>query len=196
MEQRGGGAILVSTSSSVKEPIPNLGLSTVLRASVSALAKTLALELAAKKIRVNQIIPGRIDTTSYILAGLAAVGYAPDAATDALARYVRRRQLADGGWRVATHRPPIESNDIAVTALSVRALGAYAPAPFKAEYERAVRRATAWLANRDYVTPDDVRAVAHAVLRHRLNLSYDANADGVRPDQVVDKLLEVVAVPA
>lgn len=62
MRQRGGGAILVSTSSSVKEPIPNLGLSTVLRASVSALAKTLALELAADRIRVNQIIPGRIDT--------------------------------------------------------------------------------------------------------------------------------------
>ena len=62
MERRGGGAVLVSTSSSVKEPIPNLGLSTVLRASVSALAKTLALELAASKIRVNQIIPGRIDT--------------------------------------------------------------------------------------------------------------------------------------
>jgi 3-oxoacyl-[acyl-carrier protein] reductase len=62
MEKRGGGAILVSTSASVKEPIPNLGLSTVLRASVSALAKTLALELAARKIRVNQIIPGRIDT--------------------------------------------------------------------------------------------------------------------------------------
>ena len=62
MERRGAGAILVSTSSSVKEPIQNLGLSTVLRASVSALAKTLAIELAAKKIRVNQIIPGRIDT--------------------------------------------------------------------------------------------------------------------------------------
>jgi 3-oxoacyl-[acyl-carrier protein] reductase len=62
MQARGGGAILVSTSSSVKEPIANLGLSTVLRASVSALAKTLALELAPSKIRVNQIIPGRIDT--------------------------------------------------------------------------------------------------------------------------------------
>lgn len=62
MEQRGGGSILMPTSSSVKEPIPNLGLSTVLRASVSALAKTLALELAPFKIRVNQIIPGRIDT--------------------------------------------------------------------------------------------------------------------------------------
>ena len=46
MIARGGGAILMSTSSSVKEPIQNLGLSTVLRASVSALAKTLALELA------------------------------------------------------------------------------------------------------------------------------------------------------
>jgi 3-oxoacyl-[acyl-carrier protein] reductase len=62
MERRGGGAILVSTSSSVKEPVPNLGLSTVVRASVSALSKTLALELASKRIRVNQIIPGRIDT--------------------------------------------------------------------------------------------------------------------------------------
>jgi 3-oxoacyl-[acyl-carrier protein] reductase len=62
MKQRGGGSILMSTSSSVKEPIANLGLSTVLRASVSALAKTLALELAGDKIRVNQIIPGRIDT--------------------------------------------------------------------------------------------------------------------------------------
>jgi 3-oxoacyl-[acyl-carrier protein] reductase len=62
MQARGGGAILMSTSSSVKEPISNLGLSTVLRASVSALAKTLALELAPSKIRVNQLIPGRVDT--------------------------------------------------------------------------------------------------------------------------------------
>jgi len=62
MKQRGGGSILMSTSSSVKEPIANLGLSTVIRASVSALAKTLAIELAPDKIRVNQIIPGRIDT--------------------------------------------------------------------------------------------------------------------------------------
>jgi len=62
MQPRGGGAILMATSSSVKEPIQNLGLSTVLRASVSALAKTLAIELAPSHIRVNQIIPGRIDT--------------------------------------------------------------------------------------------------------------------------------------
>src|SRR5712692_6885742 len=62
MEARRGGAILMGTSASVKEPIPNLALSNVLRASVAALAKTLAIELAPSKIRVNNLIPGRIDT--------------------------------------------------------------------------------------------------------------------------------------
>jgi len=62
MQARGGGAILMSTSSAVKEPIPNIALSNVLRAAVAALAKTLALELAGARIRVNQLIPGRIDT--------------------------------------------------------------------------------------------------------------------------------------
>jgi 3-oxoacyl-[acyl-carrier protein] reductase len=62
MQARGGGAILMSTSSAVKEPIANIALSNVVRASVAALAKTLALELAADKIRVNQLVPGRIAT--------------------------------------------------------------------------------------------------------------------------------------
>lgn len=62
MRQRGGGAIVVSTSSAVKEPIPNLALSNVVRSSVSALSKTLANELAADNIRVNHLLPGRIDT--------------------------------------------------------------------------------------------------------------------------------------
>ena len=62
MKTRGGGAIVVSTSSAVKEPIPNLALSNVVRSSVSALSKTLANELAADRIRVNHLLPGRIDT--------------------------------------------------------------------------------------------------------------------------------------
>ena len=91
-------------------------------------------------------IPGRVDTTTYILAGLAAAQYPPDAATDALARYVKRRQFADGAWRVASHRPPIESSDFAMTALSLRVLRAYAPAPLSADYTRASQRGAAWLA--------------------------------------------------
>lgn len=62
MTRRGGGAILMSTSSTVKEPIPNLALSNVVRSAVSSLCKTLSIELAPDRIRVNQIVPGRIDT--------------------------------------------------------------------------------------------------------------------------------------
>lgn len=57
-----GGAILTVTSSSIKEPIPNLGLSTIMRSGVAGLVKTLADELAPDNIRVNNLIPGRIDT--------------------------------------------------------------------------------------------------------------------------------------
>ncbi|SOE88437.1 MoxR-like ATPase [Caballeronia arationis] len=57
-------------------------------------------------------------------------------------------------------------------------------------------RVEAWLQDRRFVTPDDVRAVIHPVLRHRLILSYDANADGIGADQVIDRLIEKVAVPA
>lgn len=62
MRLRGGGSIVMSTSSSVKEPIPNLTLSNVMRASVAALVKTLSIELAQDRIRINNTIPGRIDT--------------------------------------------------------------------------------------------------------------------------------------
>jgi 3-oxoacyl-[acyl-carrier protein] reductase len=62
MVSRGGGAIVLPTSSAVKEPIANLALSNVVRTSVAALSKTLALELAPQNIRVNQLIPGRIHT--------------------------------------------------------------------------------------------------------------------------------------
>jgi len=55
-------------------------------------------------------------------------------------------------------------------------------------------RAHAWLAGRDFVGPDDVQAVAHDVLRHRLILSFEAEAQGISPDQVTDALLEQVPV--
>ena len=55
-------------------------------------------------------------------------------------------------------------------------------------------RAHAWLNGRDHVLPDDVRAVVHGVLRHRLTLSYEANAEGISANDIIDTILEQVAV--
>lgn len=59
---RAGGSILTVTSGSIKEPITRLGLSTIMRAGVAGMVKTLADELAGDGIRLNNLIPGRIDT--------------------------------------------------------------------------------------------------------------------------------------
>jgi MoxR-like ATPase len=56
-------------------------------------------------------------------------------------------------------------------------------------------RAHAWLAGRDYVLPEDIHAVAADVLRHRVLLSYEAEAEGVRADQVVAQLLSRISLP-
>ncbi len=56
-------------------------------------------------------------------------------------------------------------------------------------------RARAWLDGRDFVSPDDIHAVIHEVMRHRVLLSYEAEADGVTVDELVDRLLDLVPVP-
>ena len=55
-------------------------------------------------------------------------------------------------------------------------------------------RSMAWLNGKEFVDPDDVRKVVHGVLRHRLILSYDALADGITADQIIDEILKQVAV--
>jgi len=56
-------------------------------------------------------------------------------------------------------------------------------------------RALAWLDGRSYVTPEDVQNVVHDVLRHRLILTFDAEAQNVSPDKVIGRLVEQVPVP-
>jgi MoxR-like ATPase len=56
-------------------------------------------------------------------------------------------------------------------------------------------RAHAWLQGSQAVTPDNVKAVAHGCLRHRLILSYEAEAEGITKDAVLDEILKIVAVP-
>jgi MoxR-like ATPase len=57
-----------------------------------------------------------------------------------------------------------------------------------------VSRSYAWLKGRDYVTPDDVKAIVNDVFRHRLILSYEAHASNTTADQVIDRIAELVAV--
>ena len=55
-------------------------------------------------------------------------------------------------------------------------------------------RAHAWLAGRDFVSPEDIQAVLFDVLRHRIILSFEAEAAGIDQDRVVQRILDVVAV--
>jgi MoxR-like ATPase len=56
-------------------------------------------------------------------------------------------------------------------------------------------KAHAWLAGRDFVIPEDIHTIAHDVLRHRILLTYEAEAEGVSSDDFIDELLRLVALP-
>ena len=59
----------------------------------------------------------------------------------------------------------------------------------------ATSRAWAWMSGRDYVTPDDVKALARPTLRHRIQLRPEAELEGTTVDGVLDSVLATVAVP-
>ena len=98
-------------------------------------------------------IPGDSDTMSYILLDVAAANFPPNPSTDAIARYLQNRQLADGHWFIFAHRPPIESSAFVVTATSMHAIQIYGRK--NAGSESSVRRAAAWLEKTQPVTTDD-----------------------------------------
>lgn len=113
-------------------------------------------------------------------------------------RYARRAVLA-------VHLAPKLERYIVELVLATRDA-----APYGAELKRLIAfgasprgsialercaRAHAWLAGRDFVTPEDVRAVALDVLRHRVLLSFEAEAEGVDSDQLIQRLLERVPLP-
>lgn len=56
-------------------------------------------------------------------------------------------------------------------------------------------RAHAWLMGRDFVGPDNIQAVFHNVLRHRILLSYEAEAEGISSNELLDRILQLVPVP-
>ena len=78
---------------------------------------------------------------------------------------------------------------------AVAPLVRFGASPRAAVHFTQAARATAALAGRAYVLPEDVKEVAMDVLRHRLILSYDAEADNVSADEVVAKILAAVPYP-
>jgi MoxR-like ATPase len=106
---------------------------------------------------------------------------------------------------LAVHMAPALEEYLTQIVLATRHAGAYGP-----ELKRWIAwgasprgtialdrcaRAHAWLAGREYTLPEDVHAIAHEVLRHRVLLSYEAEAEGVRADQVIKRVLDLVPLP-
>jgi len=133
-------------------------------------------------------IPGDVDTISYILVGLAAEKYPADEATAAMARFIKGHQLADGHWAIFAHRPPLESSDIEVTAVSMHALQAYAPTGHASEYKTVVDAAARWLTSVTPRTTEDrafqllglqwARASRDVVRSHARELVAEQRPDG------------------
>ena len=111
--------------------------------------QTIGAYLESWRERVLQAygIPGDSDTLAPILAALAEANYPADAATDAMARFIKGQQRPDGHWEIFAHRPPLEVSSFAVTANALRSLQAFAPKPSREQYGSSVRLAAQWLRN-------------------------------------------------
>ncbi|MBK5294351.1 MAG: ankyrin repeat domain-containing protein [Acidobacteriia bacterium] len=136
----------------------------MLPAVAFSLARSKGIALDTEKVRQNYLqsaawvngnreglfqdvrFPGGDTTAAYLMWGLKADGHRRDRATDALAHQLAGSQSLDGGWQVRADRPPIESGRVTPTAISIRALRAYAIPGRKAEFDMRIRRAAKWLA--------------------------------------------------
>ncbi len=79
--------------------------------------------------------------------------------------------------------------------LKLSGMISYGASPRASIWLGAASRAHAFLQGRGYVTPQDVKAVAPDILRHRIILSYEAEAEGMTSDSIIDTLLERIEVP-
>ncbi len=89
---------------------------------------------------------------------------------------------------MATRNPAAYGDDLANWSL-------YGASPRATIALDRCARAHAWLAGRDFVDPGDIQAIAFDVLRHRVILTYEAEADGITPDRFIQELVSRIAVP-
>ena len=80
-------------------------------------------------------------------------------------------------------------------ATDLKTMIAYGGSPRASINLALAARAAAFMAGRGFVVPDDVRGVVHDVLRHRIGLSYEAEANGLTTDDIIDELTAKVKVP-
>jgi MoxR-like ATPase len=71
----------------------------------------------------------------------------------------------------------------------------YGASPRATIYLNLAARAHAFLRHRGFVTPEDVKAIAYDVLRHRVSLTYEAEAENLTPEKVIQRILEKIEVP-
>jgi MoxR-like ATPase len=135
----------------------------------------LYLDPTAETIAVKRVMP--LEQIEEI-AGLAAAVHVDERVSQYIVQIVSAtRRPAE--FRLATLEPHISFG------ASPRATLALAH----------VAKGHAFIEGRAYVVPEDVKAVAHDVLRHRLVLSYEAAAEQITPDRIIDQILNVVPVP-
>jgi ankyrin repeat protein len=122
-------------------------------------------------------VGGLLANVSYELTAMAEVGFAPNFVTDAAALALIRLQRSDGSWLIADIRPPLGGNAIVWTALTIRSLQSYAPAPLHAQRDEAIRRGRTYLLHANLRTSLDQ---AEALLGLRWAGGADRAVAGIR----------------
>ena len=95
-----------------------------------------------KRLLKGEGVPGGAYNAGYALTGLATTGTPKNEVTKALVRYLLKSEHKDGGWRIRTHRPPLEDSHFTATALGIKGIAEFAEPAEKAE---PAKRALAWL---------------------------------------------------
>lgn len=95
-----------------------------------------------KRLLMGEGVPGGAYNAGYALTGLAATGTPKNEVTEALVQYLLKTEHKDGGWRIRTHRPPLEDSHFTATALAIKGISEFAEPVEKAE---PIKRALTWL---------------------------------------------------
>jgi MoxR-like ATPase len=110
----------------------------------------------------------------------------------ALGKIVRKVPVADHVARYALQFTRLTRRDHGETPDFVRNYVSWGAGPRASQYLVLGAKARAVLHGRNYVSTEDIRAVAHPVLRHRVITNFNAEAEGIKPDDIIDRLIETI----